>query len=72
MSAEQTQADPEMLKLPQAAKLLGISRWLAYELHKRGEFPVPVLKLGRCLRVSRPVLEEYTRTGRPIASVASP
>lgn len=62
-----TAEEPEMLKLDQAGKLLGISRWLAYDLHRRGEFPVPVLKLGRCLRVSRPVLEEYKRTGQPTA-----
>lgn len=61
-----TAEEPEMLNLEQAAKSLKISRWLAYELHRRGEFPVPVLKLGRCLRVSRPVLDEYKRTGQPI------
>lgn len=64
-------AEPEMLKLPEAGAELGISRWLAYELYNRGEFPVPVLKLGRCLRVSRAVLRRYIETGEPIKSGAS-
>ena len=63
--------EPEMLLLSEAARELGISRTHAYDLHQRGEFPVPVLKLGRCFRVSQTVLEEYKRTGQPIASVSS-
>ncbi|MCD2117093.1 MULTISPECIES: helix-turn-helix transcriptional regulator [Rhodococcus] len=30
-----------------AASVIGISRPYAYELAKRGEFPAPVLRLGR-------------------------
>ena len=39
-----------------AARLLGISRGLAYELIAKDEFPVRVLRLGRRLVVPRAVL----------------
>ncbi len=39
--------------LPVACALLGISRTLGYELVRRGEFPVPVMRFGR--RVVVPV-----------------
>ncbi|WP_267625923.1 DNA-binding protein [Gordonia sputi] len=29
-----------------AGSVLGIGRWQSYELHRRGEFPVKVLKIG--------------------------
>ena len=34
-----------------AASILGIGRSTAYDLIRRDEFPVPVIKIGRCLRV---------------------
>lgn len=50
------------VSVPEAARALGISSWLAYELIKRGEFPVQTLRLGARLRVPterlRRVLEE--------------
>ena len=47
------------LSLTEAAKVLGIHRSTAWELYKRGEFPVPVLKLGRRLRVTKLQLQRY-------------
>ena len=38
--------------IPYACKVLGISKNHGYELIKRGEFPVPVIKLGRRFVVS--------------------
>lgn len=69
MSAVQPVDDdePEMLKIEEAAARLRIGRSLAYRLHREGLFPVPVLKLGRTLRVSRSLLEQYMHSG----SVAS-
>ncbi len=50
--------------VPEAARALGVSSWLAYELIKRGEFPVKTLRLGSRHRVPteplRRVLEEGT------------
>jgi predicted DNA-binding transcriptional regulator AlpA len=54
------------LSLAQAAEILGIHRTTAWSLHKRGEFPVPVLKIGSSLRVVRAHLELYMSTGVPV------
>lgn len=44
------------ISVEEAAELLGISRWLAYEQVQRGE--LPVIRIGRRLRVPvRPLLE---------------
>lgn len=55
MSARPTLAEtaalPATLTLPQAARLLGIGRTHAYTLAARGQFPVPVMRLGRAVRV---------------------
>lgn len=52
-------ADPLTVTIPEAAALLGVSRRTAYELAARNEFPVPVLTIGRCKRVSRRQLEAF-------------
>jgi excisionase family DNA binding protein len=58
------EAVPSMtMSLAQAAEILGIHRTTAWSLHKRGEFPVPVLQLGSSLRVVRAHLEQYMSTG---------
>ena len=62
MSARTTLADaarlPASLSLIEAAALLGIGRTHAYNLEAAGEFPVPVLHLGRVIRVpTAPLLE---------------
>jgi predicted DNA-binding transcriptional regulator AlpA len=54
------------MSLAQAAGILGIHRTTAWSLHKRGEFPVPVLQLGSSLRVVRAHLEQYMSTGIPV------
>ncbi len=51
------------VSLSQAAKVLGIHRSTAWELWKRGEFPLPVLQLGSRLRVAKAHLERYILTG---------
>jgi predicted DNA-binding transcriptional regulator AlpA len=56
------------MSLAQAAEILGIHRTTAWSLHKRGEFPVPVLQLGSSLRVVRAHLELYMSTGVRVES----
>ena len=62
MSARTTLAQaaklPASLSLIEAAALLGIGRTHAYNLEAAGDFPVPVLHLGRVIRVpTAPLLE---------------
>jgi hypothetical protein len=58
MTAASTPAEvlalPAMPSLyPQAAAAVGVGRDLAYELHRRNEFPVEVIQVGRLLKVRR-------------------
>ena len=48
---------PPLIDLVTAAGILGIGRTLAYELVRRGEWPTPVLRMGRLIKVpTRPLL----------------
>lgn len=47
------------VSLTEAALVLGIHRSTAWELWKRGKFPVPVLQIGRRLRVAKLHLARY-------------
>lgn len=51
------------MSLSDAAHVLGIHRSTAFELYKRSEFPVPVLRIGRGLRVAKIQLERFLLTG---------
>ncbi len=48
---DELRAAPPTLPLPEANRVLGISRGHGYTLAKRGEYPVRVLKLGATYRV---------------------
>ena len=65
---------PAALEMAAACELLGISSWTGYELVKRDDFPVPVLHLGRAIRIpTRPLLDLLgIDPERPIAGVAAP
>ncbi len=47
------------VSLSEAATVLGIHRSTAWDLYRRNEFPVPVLKIGRRLRVTKVHLQNY-------------
>ena len=51
------------VSLVEAARVLGIHRSTAWDLHKRGEFPVPVLQVGHGLRVAKIHLERFLLAG---------
>jgi predicted DNA-binding transcriptional regulator AlpA len=58
LSLNDIQALPAVLDVPTAGRLLGLGRADAYELARRGEFPAPVLRLGRQLGVpTAPLLQ---------------
>lgn len=39
--------DRVTVTVPEAAELLGVSSWAAYEAIKAGEFPLPTIRVGR-------------------------
>ena len=51
--------DPLTLSLSEAAKVLGIGVSTAYRLCSRGEFPIPVLRIGGTVKVSTKRLRAY-------------
>lgn len=51
LTVDQLRALPAVVDVPTAGQAYGISERHAYELARRGEFPVPVRALGRLLRV---------------------
>jgi excisionase family DNA binding protein len=54
------------MTIPEVAKALGISRGLAYELAKRSELPVSVIRIGqKRMCVSRQALEDLL-SGRQV------
>ena len=60
MDTETHQARLERLTLniDDVAPLLGINRSTAYELIRRKEFPLPVIRLGRRLVISRQAVDD--------------
>jgi predicted DNA-binding transcriptional regulator AlpA len=51
MTVEQAQKLPPVVDVPTAAAILGIGRTAAYELIRIGQWPTPILRLGRLIRV---------------------
>ena len=47
------------VSLAEAAVVLGVQRSTAWDLYKRGVFPVPVLQIGHRLRVTKHHLRRY-------------
>jgi predicted DNA-binding transcriptional regulator AlpA len=58
VSPEELRELPAVVDLPTAARVLGIGRTVAYRLVRSGQWPTPVLRVGRLLRVpTAPLLE---------------
>jgi len=45
------------ITIPEFAKVFSISRGLAYDLARRNELPVPVIRLGKRMVLSRKAVE---------------
>lgn len=56
LTEEQVRTLPPAVDVPTAAAVLGVSRATAYRLIASGEWPTPVLRLGRHIRISRAAL----------------
>ena len=54
---ETASAERQTLNIEAVAKRLGINRSTAYELARRDQLPVPVIRLGRRMVVSRRALD---------------
>jgi hypothetical protein len=54
---------PPVLDVPQAARLLGIGRTLAYELVRTNQWPTPVIRMGRLIKIPSGPLIELMTTG---------
>lgn len=58
MTDEQARNLPPVVDVLTAAAILGIGRTAAYELIRIGQWPTPVLRVGKLIRVpSAPLLE---------------
>lgn len=58
MTIERAQSLPPVVDVPTAAAMLGIGRTAAYDLIRAGDWPTPVLRLGKLIRIpSGPLLE---------------
>jgi hypothetical protein len=61
---------PAVMDVPQAARLLGIGRTLAYELVRTDKWPTPVIRVGRLIRIPSGPLIELMSTGYPSDTAA--
>lgn len=60
---------PVVIDLVTAARALGIGRTRAFELVRRGEFPVPVLRVGATWRVpAAPLLGHSHHVRQPMTA----
>ncbi len=51
--------------VPSAAKILGVHPLTLYSAIRRGESPVPVIRIGRRILVPRAALERLLEGGQP-------
>lgn len=58
MTTEEVRLLPTVIDVPTAARALGLGRSTAYELVRLGEWPTPVLRLGRLIRIPSAPLAE--------------
>ncbi|WP_173079136.1 hypothetical protein [Phytohabitans rumicis] len=55
---DEIRAWPATVDVPTAGRAFGVGRDESYRLAREGHFPVPVLRLGRYLRVTRAAVLE--------------
>lgn len=64
MTEEQIRSLPPVVDVPTAAAVLGIGRTAAYELIRVGNWPTPVLRLGKLIRIPTAPLLELVQVSR--------
>jgi len=65
MEIEELAGLPALLDVPDAARVLGIGRSLAYELVRRGEWPTEVLRIGKLIKIPTAPLLRLLQGSRP-------
>jgi excisionase family DNA binding protein len=60
---------PRTMTIPEFAAVVGIPESTAYELAAKDALPVPVLRLGRRVKVSRAAVEALLAARKPAARV---
>ncbi len=58
-------AERQTVNMPTAFKMLGISRPVGYELARRNALPVPVIRMGNRMVVSKRALEAVLNATKP-------
>ncbi|WAX58545.1 helix-turn-helix domain-containing protein [Jatrophihabitans cynanchi] len=59
---------PIAVDLLTAARMLGIGRTMAYRLVREGQWPTPLLRIGKLIRVPMDPLRELLRQGSEATS----
>jgi len=72
LTEAQVLALPVTVDLPMAGRAWGLGRTMSYELARAGEFPCPVLPLGRRFRVTKADLMKALGLKAPAAEPAAP
>ena len=68
MTRDEARKLPTVVDLPTAGRMLGIGRSASYELVRTGDWPTPVLRLGKLIRVpTAPLLELLGERRLPVA-----
>jgi excisionase family DNA binding protein len=59
-----------LLRIPEAARALGIARSLAYEMARDGR--LPVVRIGKAVRIPRRQLEQWIEDQAEVAAGSRP
>lgn len=63
--SKQYDVERQTVNIEVVGKMLGISRAVAYELARKDELPVPVIRIGRRMVVSKSAIEELLSRHHP-------
>lgn len=70
MVAQKPAVERQTVNMPDAFRMLGISRPVGYELARRDELPVPVIRLGNRMVVSKRALEAVLNATKDVDQIA--
>jgi len=71
MTHDELLALPPVVDVPTAAKVLGIGRSLAYELVRTGQWPTPVVRVRKLIKIPTAALLKLVDGEQPAAQPGS-